>query len=147
MELNEPMARQALNDAFARTSFLHGVNGAYVEEMQAQYARNPGSVTDEWRLFFESLHEERGNAPIDAGGPSWAVPLERLESNGNADIIGALTGDYAGAEQHIRERLTARAAQGGHDRLHHAGLQAVCRSSGAPGQTQAQRLLPLPDPT
>ena len=119
------MARQALNDAFARTSFLHGVNGAYVEEMHAQYERNPGSVTDEWRLFFESLHEDRGTASAEADGPSWAVPLERIESNGNADIIAALTGDYAGAEQHLRERISTRAAQGGHDLSMAASLRAT----------------------
>ena len=119
------MARQALNDAFSRTSFLHGVNGAYVEEMQAQYERNPGSVTDEWRLFFESLQEERGTATAEADGPSWAVPLERIENNGNADIIGALTGDYAGAEQHLRERITARASLGGHDLSMAASLRAT----------------------
>ncbi|MFT7575151.1 MAG: 2-oxoglutarate dehydrogenase E1 component [Alphaproteobacteria bacterium] len=119
------MARQALNDAFAQTSFLNGVNGAYVEEMQAQYERNPGSVTDEWRLFFESLQEERGAASAEASGPSWSVPLERLESNGNADIIAALTGDYAGTEQHLRERITGRAAEGGHDLSMAASLRAT----------------------
>ncbi|MFY0615640.1 MAG: 2-oxoglutarate dehydrogenase E1 component, partial [Hyphomicrobiaceae bacterium] len=119
------MARQALNDAFARTSFLHGVNGAYVEEMQAQYERNPGSVTDEWRLFFESLQEERGAAMAEADGPSWAVPLSRIESNGNADVIAALTGDYAGAEQYLTERITARAVQGGQDLSMAASLRAT----------------------
>ena len=54
------MSRQPKNDAFARTSFLQGTNAAYIEEMQAQYERNPGSVSDEWRHFFASLQEERG---------------------------------------------------------------------------------------
>ena len=72
------MARQALNEALARTSFLNGVNAAYIEEMQAIYERNPGAVSDEWRLFFQSLHEEQGNASAEASGPSWGVPLERL---------------------------------------------------------------------
>ncbi len=49
------MSRQPKNDAFLRTSFLDGANAAYVEEMQARYAKNPGSVGDEWRHFFESL--------------------------------------------------------------------------------------------
>ena len=50
------MTRQPINERFQRTSFLSGANAAYVEEMQAQYERNPGSVGDEWRHFFESLH-------------------------------------------------------------------------------------------
>ena len=56
------MSRQPKNDAFARTSFLQGTNAAYIEEMQAQYERNPGSVSDEWRHFFASLQEEHGAA-------------------------------------------------------------------------------------
>ena len=36
------MTRQPKNEAFARTSFLQGANAAYIEEMQAQYERNPG---------------------------------------------------------------------------------------------------------
>ena len=58
---NEPltaMTRQPKNEAFARTSFLQGANAAYIEEMQAQYERNPGSVGDEWRHFFASLQEQ-----------------------------------------------------------------------------------------
>ncbi|MEE8253496.1 MAG: hypothetical protein V3R17_06140, partial [Hyphomicrobium sp.] len=53
------MARQPLNENFHRTAFLSGVNAAYVEGMQADYERNPGSVSDEWRHFFESLKEEQ----------------------------------------------------------------------------------------
>jgi 2-oxoglutarate dehydrogenase E1 component len=67
------MTRQPKNEAFARTSFLHGANAAYIEEMQALYERNPGSVSDEWRHFFASLQEERqgGNGHDE---PSWARP-------------------------------------------------------------------------
>ena len=49
------MSRQALNEAFARTSFLNGVNAAYVEQMQALYETNPGAVSDEWQQFFRSV--------------------------------------------------------------------------------------------
>ena len=49
------MSRQALNEAFLRTSFLNAANAPYIEDMQSEYERNPGSVSDEWRRFFESL--------------------------------------------------------------------------------------------
>ena len=55
------MSRQALNEAFLRTSFLNAANAPYIEEMQAQYERNPGAVSDEWRLFFDSLNEVPAN--------------------------------------------------------------------------------------
>lgn len=76
------MSRQALNQSFLQTSFLHGANAAYIEEMQDQYARNPGSVPDQWRHFFESLQEGAGTAEIEPSNPSWAVPLTQLETNG-----------------------------------------------------------------
>ena len=70
------MSRQALNDAFLRTSFLSASNAPYVEEMQAEYERNPGAVSDEWRRFFESLRETaHASAPAASNGASWAAPL------------------------------------------------------------------------
>jgi len=119
------MARQALNEALARTSFLNGVNAAYIEEMQAIYERNPGAVSDEWRLFFQSLHEEQGNASAEASGPSWGVPLERLNQSASSDIVAALTGDYAGVEQQLNEHIQSRAAQGGLNLSMAASLRAT----------------------
>jgi 2-oxoglutarate dehydrogenase E1 component len=122
------MSRQPKNDAFARTSFLQGTNAAYIEEMQAQYERNPGSVSDEWRHFFASLQEERGGGVGDAPdnghhGPSWAKPLEQV--NANSDLLGALTGDYAGAERQVREKLQARANQVGFELSPMASLRTT----------------------
>ncbi|HJU31577.1 MAG TPA: 2-oxoglutarate dehydrogenase E1 component [Hyphomicrobiaceae bacterium] len=121
------MTRQPKNEAFARTSFLQGANAAYIEEMQAQYERNPGSVSDEWRHFFASLQEEpsalsEGNG---AGGPSWARPLEQVEKEGDRELLGALTGDWGEAEQHIRSRLQARASSAGLDLSPAASLRAI----------------------
>src|SRR6516165_6625406 len=115
---NEPltaMTRQPKNEAFARTSFLQGANAAYIEEMQAQYERNPGSVSDEWRRFFASLQEEQsGRSGGDGhGGPSWARAREQIEQEGDRELLGALTGDWREAEQHIRGQLQRRAATGG----------------------------------
>ena len=103
------MSRQPQNEALAETSFLHGVNAAYVEEMQAMYESNPGSVSDEWRLFFQSLNEgSRGSAAeANSHGPSWARPLDEIGPQGNQDLLGALTGDYGGAEKNFREKFEA----------------------------------------
>ncbi|MGB3719097.1 MAG: 2-oxoglutarate dehydrogenase E1 component [Proteobacteria bacterium] len=119
------MSRQALNEAFARTSFLHGVNAAYIEEMQALYDQNPGAVSDEWRLFFESLQEERGTVEAEAQGPSWAKPLEEIAQAGNGELLAALTGDYYSAEQHIRNKLQARAHAAGFELSVAASLRAT----------------------
>jgi 2-oxoglutarate dehydrogenase E1 component len=81
--------------------------------MQALYERNPGAVNDEWRLFFQSLHEEKQDHSNDAegnghGGPSWGRALDEIGSNGNSDLVAALTGDYGEAERNIRNKIQAR---------------------------------------
>ncbi len=117
------MSRQAQNEAFQITSFMSGTNAAYIEEMQSQYQQNPGSVTDEWRHFFESLREDRGTSGPAATGASWATPLERLQSNG--DLIAALTGDYGASERDIRGKLEARAQSSGFELSGIASLRAT----------------------
>ena len=117
------MSRQAQNEAFQVTSFLNGSNAAYIEQLQAQYAHNPGSVSDEWRHFFESLKEEQGPASHEQHGPSWAVPLSRLESNG--DLVAALSGDYAAMEHELRDRLQSHAQASGAELSPVASLRAI----------------------
>jgi 2-oxoglutarate dehydrogenase E1 component len=105
------MSRHELNDAFARTSFLFGTNAAYIEELQARYEENPGSVGDEWRLFFQSLREEQGRDAARvasepgsvSSGPDWGRPVDELLANG--DLVEALTGDYRATEAHVQNRL------------------------------------------
>src|ERR671914_90667 len=109
------MSRQALNEAFARTSFLQGANAAYIEEMQALYERNPGAVSNEWRLFFQSLQEEKGRATAEKQGPSWARPLDEIDQPANPALLAALPGDYAGAERKTGEKSEGRAPAVGHD--------------------------------
>jgi 2-oxoglutarate dehydrogenase E1 component len=107
------MSRQPQNQAFAETSFLHGANAAYIEEMRLLYERNPGSVSDEWRLFFQSLNEDSRGASEHGNGPSWARPLSEMAAGG--ELVAALTGDYGAQEREIRDRLMARAHIAGHE--------------------------------
>ncbi len=119
------MSRQPKNEAFARTSFLHGVNAAYIEEMQALYDENPGAVGDEWRLFFQGLNDGGRATAQPQQGPSWALPLERIEVIEDPDLTAALTGDYGGVEQQIRQNLEARAHSGGFELSAAASLRAT----------------------
>ena len=100
------MSRQALNEQFLRTSFLDGANAAYIEEMQAEYERNPASVSDEWKRFFESMKDGSGAASSEASG-SWGTPLNEIAAND--DLTAALSGTYQVTERAIRERIAARA--------------------------------------
>ncbi|MFN3745525.1 MAG: 2-oxoglutarate dehydrogenase E1 component [Hyphomicrobiaceae bacterium] len=108
------MSRQESNQAFALTSFLNGVNAAYIEEMQAQYERNPGSVSDQWRLFFQSLQEEQARHGGEGHtGPSWGRSLDELQAPG--ELVAALTSDFGAAERDVREKLGQRAQTFGYD--------------------------------
>ena len=121
------MSRQALNEAFLRTSFLNAANAPYIEEMQAQYERNPGAVSDEWRRFFESLKEQPQPHGHDSSGPSWAAPLSVLMNGNDADndLVAALTGSTSAGERHIRERITQRAHQAGFEMSPAVSLRAT----------------------
>ncbi len=113
------MTRQARNELFLQTSFLQGANAPYIEDLQEQYERNPGSVSDEWRHFFESLKEDRTGGRVDdrsdpvngTSGPTWGVPLSALSPHD--DLIAALTGDEGPVEPVVRNRLQQRAQQNG----------------------------------
>ena len=111
------MTRRPENEAFAQSSFLHGANAAYIEQMQAQYEENAGSVTDEWRLFFQGLNEEAGRNGAErhnpSTGPSWGTPLDQLQSNG--EMTSALAADFGPSEVRVRERLASRAQGAGYE--------------------------------
>ena len=119
------MSRQPKNEAFARTSFLQGTNAAYIEEMQARYERNPGSVSDEWRHFFASLHEDQSAADNGHQGPSWAAPTVPQATGGDAELIGALTGDYGPTATALHDKLQARASFGGVELSPAASFRAI----------------------
>ena len=118
------MSRQPKNEAFARTSFLQGTNAAYIEEMQTRYERNPGSVSDEWRHFFASLHEDQSTANGHQG-PSWADPAALETTSGDPELIGALTGDYGPTAAAMRDKLQARASFGGVELSPAASFRAI----------------------
>ena len=101
-------SRQAQNEAFALSSFLHGTNAAYIEQMQEQYEKNPGSVPEQWRQFFQQMQDAESNTR-----PSWANSDKPIEQD--RDLLGALTGDYGAEENEIRGRIQQRAQAHGFD--------------------------------
>jgi 2-oxoglutarate dehydrogenase E1 component len=133
------MARQPANDRFQRTSFLSGANAGYVEAMQAEYERNPGSVSDEWRHFFDSLNEDRDLSRRESRGPTWGVPVEDLQTNG--ELVAALTGDYGATERTLRDNLQARAQSLGFEMSPAASLRATQDSIRALQLIRAYRVM------
>jgi len=118
------MSRQDANAAFARTSFLYGGNAAYVEKLQSQFEANPSSVDAEWRAFFESLKDDRGDVIKNASGPSWQRPIQHA----NGELVAALTGDWAEVEKTIGDKVKARAQSKGVE-ISAADVQQATRDS------------------
>ena len=50
-------------------SKLNGESLSFIEELYAQYLRDPQNVEEEWRLFFDELPLEFGLDPDHLAGP------------------------------------------------------------------------------
>jgi 2-oxoglutarate dehydrogenase E1 component len=88
------MARQdQANDRFSMTSFLHGTNAAYVEELYADWQKDPTSVGQEWRDFFAAMKDDAADVEKNARGASWKKPGWPVQGNG--EWVSALDGDWA----------------------------------------------------
>ncbi|RMF00987.1 MAG: 2-oxoglutarate dehydrogenase E1 component, partial [Alphaproteobacteria bacterium] len=101
------MARQELNDLFARTAFLDGENAEYIEQLYARYQDNPDSVSDQWRSFFADLKDDPSVVRAEAHAPSWKRPDWPEVANG--ELVSALDGDWARMEQQIGDRIQGQA--------------------------------------
>ena len=104
------MTEQSPNDQFHASSFLQGQNAAYLEQLQARAAADPGSVDESWAQFFKSLGASASDARAEAEGPSWArgdwppMPVDELTS--------ALDGQWAEPVKQA-EKLSAKARDAG----------------------------------
>ena len=119
------MARQ---DALLETSFLTGGNAAYLEELQAAYARDPHSVDPQWQDFFKSLGDESGLAEKNAAGASWQKPNWPVHANG--EMVSALDGNWATVEKAVGEKIRAKSDTAKVDGAKAANGAAVVAASG-----------------
>jgi 2-oxoglutarate dehydrogenase E1 component len=99
-------SRSEQNQTFLDTLFLDGGNAAYLEQMQAQYARNPNSVDPSWRAYFAGLGEDVRNAQHVAEGPAWKRDNWPIAENG--ELTSALTGDW-GVDVGAAEKAVSKA--------------------------------------
>jgi 2-oxoglutarate dehydrogenase E1 component len=121
------MAREASNQGFLNSSFLDGGNAAYIEDLYARYEKNPSSVDESWRVFFEQMKgEDRGAIEKSAKGPSWKKPGWPLIANG--ELVAALDGNWAATEIAVGNKLKSKAASKGVE-LSEADVQQATRDS------------------
>ena len=109
------------DDALLGSSFLSGVNASYLEQLQARYETDPGSVDPEWQRFFDRLDDDRDDVaknvegvsvPTDAsaavGAPSWKRPNWPVLANG--EMTATLDGNWGlPSEAAVAKKIQARA--------------------------------------
>ncbi len=103
------MAREKANEAFANTSFLYGGNAGYIEELYADYKRNPSSISAEWQQFFGDLGDNGDDIIKNAQGASWKKSHWPIHANG--ELTSALDGHWADDDIVSESKLGARLAE------------------------------------
>jgi 2-oxoglutarate dehydrogenase E1 component len=87
------MTDQSPNDLFHASSFMQGHNAQYLEQLYAQYARDPAAVDAAWAEFFRQLGDAELDVQAEAKGPSWA--RTDWPPQPHDDLTAALTGEWA----------------------------------------------------
>jgi 2-oxoglutarate dehydrogenase E1 component len=98
-----------LNQVFAETGFLFGGNAAYVEDLHDRWAKDPNSVPQAWRAFFEQLRDDADAVKRAAAAGRARAPQIRRD-----DLLSALDGQWPAtpAAQGKVERAVAAAKPG-----------------------------------
>ena len=99
-------ARGDHNSAMLETAFLYGGNAVWIEQMQAAYARNPASVPESWRLFFQEMGDAASDATRNADGASWK--RENWPKPDNSEEVAAFDGNWALLEPALEKKIKAQ---------------------------------------
>ena len=111
-----------LNQLLEQTSFLYGGNAAFVEELYARWAKDPGSVEPSWQVFFAGLHEPVQDAVDAVRKPGWTggkVPQPR------PDWLSALDGQWPVVEAKISQKIAEKAPAVSSEALRAATLDSL----------------------
>jgi len=106
------MTDQSANEQFHASSFMQGHNAAYLEQLYAQYARDPNTVDGAWQAFFQALGDSDLDVKADASGPSWA--RKDWPPQPNDDLTAALTGEWMPPPQEAaaaKEKILGKAKE------------------------------------
>ena len=59
------------NTIFEKTSFLQGNNSIFIEELYLEYLKDPNTVPESWKYFFDGLDEDQAVIKKEILSPSW----------------------------------------------------------------------------
>ena len=65
------MTSKKFNTILEQTSFLHGINSSFVDEIYLQYLKNPSAIPQSWVEFFDGLGEDKEIVKKEILGPTW----------------------------------------------------------------------------
>ncbi|MEM7088614.1 MAG: 2-oxoglutarate dehydrogenase E1 component [Pseudomonadota bacterium] len=122
------MTEHTPNSAFHASSFMQGHNAEYLEQLYAQYTKDPSAVDAAWIEFFRAMGDAGPDVQREAEGPSWArsdwppMPAD--------DLTGALTGEWAeidakAAGTKIKEKAADKGVEVSEDQIKRAVLDSL----------------------
>src|ERR1700742_2951767 len=120
------MSLQDANAAFALSSFFHGTNAAYIDDLCARFEQDPGSVDAEWQEFFKSLKDTPDDVRKNAEGASWG--RDNWPLSPRDELTSALDGNWVQVEKAVGAKLAAKAQAKGAD-LSAADVHQATRDS------------------
>ncbi|WP_332065215.1 2-oxoglutarate dehydrogenase E1 component [Bartonella sp. CB189] len=122
------MARKDdINSLFAQTSFLYGGNADYIDQLYAEYEKNPSNVDSQWRAFFEALEDNKEDVLKNAEGATWQRDNWPLKENG--ELVSALDGDWSVLEKHFHDKLKEKTASAVAQKKKSAGEQDIIQAT------------------
>lgn len=95
--------QESIMEQLWSTSHISGGNAAYVEEMYEEYLRDPNSVSEEWRNYFDQLPRVNGSVGNDVAHSEIIEHFELIGRNRARPVIAPGTG--SGDIAHERKQV------------------------------------------
>ena len=111
-----------LNQALTETSFLYGGNGAFVEELYAKWANDPGSVEASWAAFFATLRDPADEVKKAAEQPAWTA---KPTPEARPDWLSALDGLWPAVEAKLGKAIAVKTPEARPEAIRQATLDSL----------------------
>jgi 2-oxoglutarate dehydrogenase E1 component len=92
-----------INQVLTETSFLYGANAAFVEDLYARWAENPGSVEASWGAFFATLSDQADQVKRAAQDPTWTP---RQAPSVRPEWLSAIDGQWPTVAPAVEAKMT-----------------------------------------
>ena len=115
-----------ITQLLSETSFLYGGNAAFVEDLYGRYAADPASVPQDWRAYFDALHEAPAAITGAAQEPSWArAPTPAVRPDWMSALDGQWPTTAPGATAKVSKAVEAKVEKAIVDKAPGASSEAV----------------------